>query len=76
MDSLPCAYYQIVMHYSAYRALSIECVVKMRHFTLYFQSGAVVETLENKAAVAAEFLSSILHHGTPIYFKCFEFGQQ
>jgi len=34
----------------------------MRHFTLYFQSGAVVETLEKKQRNAAEFLDSILHH--------------
>jgi len=34
----------------------------MRHFTLYFQSGAVVETLEIKQRNAAEFLGSILHH--------------
>jgi len=34
----------------------------MRHFTLYFQSGAVVETLEKKQRKAAEFLGSILHN--------------
>jgi len=34
----------------------------MRHFALYFQSGAVVETLEKKQRNPAEFLGSILHH--------------
>jgi len=33
----------------------------MRHSTLYFQSGAVVETLEKKQLNAAEFLA-ILHY--------------
>jgi len=50
------------MHYSAYRSISIECDVKMRHFTLCFQSCVVVETLEKKQQNAAEFLGSILHH--------------
>jgi len=42
--------YQNVMHYSAYRGISIECDVNMRQFTICFRSGAVVETLEKKAA--------------------------
>jgi len=33
----------------------------MRH-TLYFQSGAVAETLKKKQRNAAEFLGSIFHH--------------
>jgi len=44
------------------------------HFTLYFQGGAMVETLEKKQRNAAEFLSSILHHAT--IFNAFELGQQ
>jgi len=59
----PEAYYQNVMHCSVYKRISIECDVYMRHFALYFQSGAVVETLEKKQRNAAEFLGSIfLHH--------------
>jgi len=50
------------MQYSVCRGISIECDVKMRHFTLYFRSGAVVETLEKKQRNAAEFLGSIFHH--------------
>jgi len=34
----------------------------MRHFTLYFQSGAVVETLEKSSGVLQEILGSIFHH--------------
>jgi len=34
----------------------------MRRFTLYFQSSAVVETLEKKQRNVAKFLGSILHH--------------
>jgi len=30
--------------------------------SLYFQSGAVAETLEKRQRNAAEFLGSILHH--------------
>jgi len=37
------------MHYNAYRGISIEYDVYMRHFKLYFQIGAVVETLEKSA---------------------------
>jgi len=54
------------MHYSAYRGTSIECNVLMRHFTLYFQSGAVFETLEKKQRNAAEFLGSILHRANSV----------
>jgi len=39
-------------------------------FTLYFQSGAVVETLEQKQRNAAEFLSSILHHANLSSMLC------
>jgi len=60
--SEPDAYYQNVMHCSAYRGISIECDVQIQHFTLYFQSGALVETVEKKRGNAAEFLGSILHH--------------
>jgi len=55
------AYYQNVMHYSAYRGISIES--NLNATTLYFQNSAVVETMENKQRNAAEFLGSILHHG-------------
>jgi len=77
----PAAHYQNVMHYSAYGDISIECHVYMRHFTLYFQSGAVVKTLEKKQRNAAEFWkksSEMLQNFgarfsiTLIHFQCFE----
>jgi len=37
-------------------------IIWQLHFTIYFQSGAVVETLEKKQLTAAKFLGLILHH--------------
>jgi len=43
----------------------------MRHFTLYFQNGAVVETLEKKQQNFWVRFSI-----TPIHLQCFELGHQ
>jgi len=43
-------------------------------FTLYFQSGAVVETLEKSSKMLQNFL--VRFSVTPIHFHCFELGQQ
>jgi len=42
---------------------------------IFFQSGAVVETLKKKQRNAAEFLGSILHYAANS-FQCFELVQQ
>jgi len=53
-----------VMHYSAIKG----------HFTLYFQSGAVVETLEKSSGMLQNFWVQLSI--TPIHFQCVELGQQ
>jgi len=67
-DATPSAYYQNVVFY---RGISIECDALMRHFTLCFQSGTVVETLEKKQQNFWVRFSI-----TPIHFQCCELGQQ
>jgi len=68
-------YYQNVMHYTAYKGISIECDVSIRHFMLYFQSSAVVETLEkNSSEMVQNFW--VRFSITPIHFQWFDLGQQ
>jgi len=45
----------------------------MRYFTLDFQSGAVVETLEKSSEMMQNFWVICI---TPIHFQCFELGLQ
>jgi len=56
--ALPAAYYQNVMHYSAYRGISIECDI----LRSIFRAAPWSKCWKKKHRNAAEFLGSILHH--------------
>jgi len=46
----------------------------MRHFTLYFQGGAVVDMLKKGSELLQNFW--VRFSITPIHFQCFELGKQ
>jgi len=59
------AYYQNVMHYSAYRGISIECDI-LRLFSKRPRGRLVKKRWKIKQRDTAEFFCSILHHANSL----------